>query len=120
MLDEAQYAADDGPCLHAYRTGEMVRVEHAEDFAARWPSFASTAADGRDRELAVDAAAGEVRHRGRAGNLYASQPMTFTDSRVHLAELFAEQAALAVTNAEVFFKSAELTQNLTAPSRTAR
>jgi AmiR/NasT family two-component response regulator len=31
---------------------------------------------------------------------------------VHLARLFAEQAALAVTNAEIYWKTYELTQNL--------
>jgi len=111
-LDEAQYAVGDGPCLHAYRIGEMVRVEHADDFAARWPSFSSTAA----AVGIVGSLSMPLRVKSDivgALNLYASQPMTFTDSRVHLAELFAEQAALAVTNAEVFFKSAELTQNLT-------
>ncbi len=45
-------------------------------------------------------------------NFDASQPLAFTDERVRLASLFAEQAALAVTNAEMYFKTFELTQNL--------
>jgi GAF domain-containing protein len=111
-LDEAQYEADDGPCLHAYRTGEMVRVESAEDYRARWPKFVSMAAEvGVVSSLSIP-----LRLKSDivgALNLYGSQPMTFTNPHVHLAELFAEQAALAVTNAEVYFQTFELTQNLT-------
>ncbi len=46
-------------------------------------------------------------------NLYASHPLTFSDGTVHLARLFAEQAALAVTNADVYWRTYALTENLT-------
>ncbi len=36
-LDEAQYEADDGPCLTAYRTSEMVAVASIADEGDRWP-----------------------------------------------------------------------------------
>jgi GAF domain-containing protein len=41
-IDADQYAAGEGPCLEAARTGQVVRVgvEGAED---RWPQFARTA-----------------------------------------------------------------------------
>ncbi|MCU1466700.1 MAG: hypothetical protein JWM72_2628 [Actinomycetia bacterium] len=111
-LDEAQYEAGNGPCLHAYRTGEMVRVGRIQDCAARWPKFVDTAADlGIVSSLSMP-----LRVKSDivgALNLYGSRPLTFTGPNVHLAELFAEQAALAVTNAEVYFNTYELTQNLT-------
>jgi ANTAR domain-containing protein/GAF domain-containing protein len=42
-LDHDQYAANDGPCLQAARTGNLVRVSVA-DAADRWPIFARDAA----------------------------------------------------------------------------
>jgi transcriptional regulator with GAF, ATPase, and Fis domain len=42
-VDSEQYDADDGPCLHAARTGTLVLVD-AADATARWPRFAAAAA----------------------------------------------------------------------------
>jgi GAF domain-containing protein len=47
-------------------------------------------------------------------NLYSSTALTFTDPSVHLATLFAQQAAIAVLNADIYWKSYALTQNLNA------
>jgi hypothetical protein len=41
-LDRQQYDTDEGPCLHAARTGEPVRVAIA-DAEERWPAFAGAA-----------------------------------------------------------------------------
>jgi GAF domain-containing protein len=41
-LDRDQYAAGDGPCLQAARTGELVRVSVTE-IADQWPTFARDA-----------------------------------------------------------------------------
>ena len=111
-LDEAQYEADDGPCLTAFRTGEVVRVEHIADVGTCWPKFVAAAAEaGIVSSLSLPLVLkNEV---VGALNLYASHELSFTDASVHLATLFAEQAALAVTNAEVYWKTYTLTQNLT-------
>jgi GAF domain-containing protein len=111
-LDQAQYETDDGPCLSAFRTGAVVRVPHIADNAARWPTFAAAAA----KQGIVSSLSLPLRLKTEvvgALNLYASHELPFTDASVHLAELFAEQAALAVTNAEVYWKTYSLTQNLT-------
>ena len=42
-VDSEQYDANDGPCLHAARTGTVVLVD-ATDAADRWPRFAAAAA----------------------------------------------------------------------------
>jgi GAF domain-containing protein len=111
-LDQAQYEADDGPCLTAFRTGEVVRVERIADAGARWPKFVAAAAEaGIVSSLSLPLVLkSEI---VGALNLYASQHLSFTDTSVHLARLFAEQAALAVTNAEIYWKTYTLTQNLT-------
>jgi GAF domain-containing protein len=111
-LDEAQYEADDGPCLRAFRTGELVHVAHMTEVAARWPKFVAAAAEaGIVSSLSLPLTL-KTEVVG-ALNLYASHELSFTDTSVHLARLFAEQAALAVTNAEVYWKTYTLTQNLT-------
>ncbi|MDQ1385287.1 MAG: hypothetical protein QOG65_2666 [Actinomycetota bacterium] len=111
-LDQAQYEADDGPCLTAFRTGEVVRVERIADAGARWPKFVAAAAEaGIVSSLSLPLML--KREVVGALNLYASQHLSFTDTSVHLAQLFAEQAALAVTNAEIYWKTYTLTQNLT-------
>ncbi|MDT5011274.1 MAG: hypothetical protein QOH57_2891 [Mycobacterium sp.] len=43
-VDSEQYDAGDGPCLHAARTGTIVRVD-SDDAEQRWPGFAAAAAD---------------------------------------------------------------------------
>ncbi|MDQ1380158.1 MAG: hypothetical protein QOJ71_877, partial [Actinomycetota bacterium] len=111
-LDQAQYEADDGPCLTAFRTGEVVRVERIADAGARWPKFVAAAAEAG----IVSSLSLPLLLRSEvvgALNLYASQHLSLTDTSVHLAQLFAEQAALAVTNAEIYWKTYTLTQNLT-------
>ena len=112
-LDEAQYAADDGPCLAAFRSGETLRLDHIADHADRWPKFTAVAAElGIVSSLSLP-----LRLKAEtvgALNLYASHALTFSDESVYLATLFAEQAALAVTNAEVYWNTHALTEHLTA------
>ena len=110
-LDRAQYAAGDGPCLHAYRTGETVRIGRMERDGAQWPAFAAAAADaGIVSSLSLPLNVND--ETVGALNLYASDEMSFAEPSVHLAMLFAEQAAVAVWNADVYWKTYALTQNL--------
>src|ERR1700733_2425646 len=41
-IDQDQYAAGDGPCLEAARTGHVVRTG-VEEASQRWPEFTSSA-----------------------------------------------------------------------------
>jgi AmiR/NasT family two-component response regulator len=47
-------------------------------------------------------------------NLYSAAIAPFTDESVELALTFAQQAAVAMANAEVYWRTYELTQNLEA------
>src|SRR5947208_16021008 len=90
-IDEAQYAADDGPCLHAYRKQEVTEVPSIPD-EDRWPAFAERAREhGVLSSLSIRLV---LPGDGRgAVNLYARRPASFTaEDRKH-AKLFAEQAA---------------------------
>src|SRR5829696_2107555 len=44
ILDKAQYDVDDGPCLTAARSREVIRIEDAAD-DERWPTFRGAALD---------------------------------------------------------------------------
>jgi GAF domain-containing protein len=111
LLDAAQYASDDGPCLTAYRTGEAIRLDSIATESERWPAFAAQAAKhGVQSSLSLPL---EVRER-RVGalNLYARTLAPFTDESVALAGAFARQAAIALANAEIYWRTHELTRNL--------
>lgn len=113
LLDEAQYGSHDGPCLTAFRTGEAVRIDAIESESTRWPEFATqAAAHGIQSSLSLPLAV-----RGTtvgALNLYSESLAPFTDDHLELARAFAQQAAVALANAEVFWRTHELTQNLEA------
>jgi GAF domain-containing protein len=111
-IDRAQYSADDGPCLVAYRTGEPQMLEQITDAQHRWPAFAAAAQDaGIVSSLSLPMT---VRHETvGALNLYSSNAQRMTEEQLHLARLFAEQAAVAVMNADIYWKTYALTQNLT-------
>ena len=112
-LDRAQYASDDGPCLTAFRKGETVRIYAIATESGRWPAFVAQAA-----ELGVQSSLSlPLTVRGEtvgALNLYSRSPAPFTDAHVELARVFAQQAAVAITNAEVDWRTYNLTQNLQA------
>ena len=102
-IDEIQYALDEGPCLQAYATQQMVLVEDLER-EERWPRFTPAALGNGLRGLV---AAPLSVHGAQLGalNIYALQSGVFDDSAVRTAELFAEQAAIVLANAEAFTRA---------------
>lgn len=113
QLDRAQYAADHGPCLTAYRSGEIVRVDAIAAEASRWPEYAAQAAEHEiQSSLSLP-----LTVRGQAVgalNLYSKSLAPFTEQSVELARTFAQQAAVALANAAIFWQTHALTQNLEA------
>ena len=66
-IDEVQYLLDDGPCLHAMRSGDQVSIDDTAD-RARWPRFEAAAhARGVQSCLALPLVAG-------AGSVATSPP----------------------------------------------
>ena len=45
LIGLMQLAADEGPCVDAYRSGRLVTVDDIAATHARWPTFATTAAE---------------------------------------------------------------------------
>jgi GAF domain-containing protein len=94
--DERQYELDDGPCLEAMRSGEVVAVDDMAE-EPRWGDYPRRAVEAGVRSsLSLPLVVGE---RGRGAlNLYSSRPQAFTDTDGRMARVWAGQAsgALAV------------------------
>jgi len=115
-IDEAQYRSGEGPCMYAFRNQQIYRIdETASD--TRWPEFAAAAlGHGIHATLSVPLAA-----RGAgigALNLYAESPRAFTDAHEKGVLVFAEQASIALANAQVYWDARELGENLSAAIKT--
>jgi hypothetical protein len=112
-LDEAQYAAGDGPCLHALRTGDVVEVtDTATD--ARWPRFSSLCAEngaGSVLSLPLGTAAGGV---VGALNIYSRAVAAFGDADREHGRRYAQLVSGAVAIAVRLAQRAELSDDLRA------
>jgi GAF domain-containing protein len=108
-IDEAQYQTGQGPCLEAFRQGLAFIIESTEK-ETRWEDFARTAADhGIVSTLSVPLVA---RSEGiGALNLY-SRTAVFNDADLVAVEAFANQAAVVLANAKVYWDARELGENL--------
>ena len=92
--DERQYELDDGPCLEALRSGEVVAVADMAD-ESRWGLYPEHALEaGVHSTLSFPLSLGE---RGRGAlNLYASRPHAFTDADGEAGRGWAGQASGAM------------------------
>jgi GAF domain-containing protein len=109
-IDEAQYRTGEGPCVHALRDQKFYRIDDtATD--ARWPDFARAAlAHGIHATLSVPLTA-----RGEALgalNLYAESPQAFSEVHEQRVSVFADQASIALANAQVYWDARQLSENL--------
>ena len=112
-LDSAQYRSQRGPCLEAYSVRRVVRGRIADgaDRAQRWPEFTAAAAKAGIRSvLGVPLVANH--HALGALNIYSRPAHGFDDADEETAVLFSEQAAVACANAEVYWRTHNLTEHL--------
>jgi GAF domain-containing protein len=111
-IDRAQYDSDAGPCLEAYRTGTPIRVQSMSD-DTRWPAFGQAALNhGIQSSLSLPLIV-----RGEtlgALNLYSRHVAGFDDADEELGGLFAAQAAVSVANAQLYWSTYDLTEQLRA------
>jgi GAF domain-containing protein len=109
-VDQAQYDADCGPCLDAFRAGSPRRLDRTED-DARWPEFGRAAADQGIRSTLSLPLLLDGDGIG-ALNLYSRREASFSDGDQAMAARFAEPAAALVTNALLFWEARDLADNL--------
>ena len=109
-IDHDQYQNREGPCLQALSTQEVVVVDDiASD--SRWPNFAEAAQrDGLGSVLSLPLSV-----RGQpigALNLYSKTASSFGDNSRPLGSLFAAQASVAISNAQVYASAVRLAEQL--------
>jgi GAF domain-containing protein len=109
-IDETQYETGKGPCLDAYRHGEVNRIDSTSE-DSRWPEFSKVAARAGVRStLSLPMRIGD--ERVGALNLYSSTPARFSEAHERLGAMFAEQAAVAIANTEMFLTAREMSSQL--------
>jgi GAF domain-containing protein len=110
-IDRAQYRTGEGPCVDAYRSGQMHRIESTLQ-PGRWQEFRDSAArHGVLSTLSLPLTAGHTTIG--AMNLYAEVEGAFAaDDDPSVAEIFASQAAFLLANAQAYWDARTLSENL--------
>jgi GAF domain-containing protein len=110
QADDVQYRTGDGPCLHAMRSGERVRIEDMTRHH-RWPRFSRQAVSlGIRSSLSLPLFADGV--PVGALNWYAREPGAFGLAETRRAEEFAGHASGALTLALRMASCADLNDQL--------
>lgn len=105
-LDQAQYDAGDGPCLHAFRSREVVVVDEIGD-DGRWPTYRDAAvAHGIHSSLSIPVWAADTPLG--ALNFYDSRPSHFGREQVAAGEVFGRHAAIVAA----YFERVDAADNL--------
>jgi GAF domain-containing protein len=95
-LDEWQYGQGHGPCLDASRAGDTLTVPDMRA-ETRWPDWAARALRAGSRSsLSIGLPARE--HVTGAFNVYATEPDAFDDTAITIARVFADYAAVALSD----------------------
>jgi GAF domain-containing protein len=97
-VDEAQYAAGQGPCLSSLYEHRTVRLSDL-DTDGRWPDFAARALKLGVRSMLAIQLYVEGDDLG-ALNLHSRRPDAFTDESEQVGLLFAAHAAVAMAGAQ--------------------
>ncbi len=110
QIDEVQYRLDDGPCLHAMRSGDQVTIDDTGD-RERWPGFEAAAQSRGIRSCLALPLVADGKPVG-ALNLYARGAAAFGPGQVRRAENLAENASGALSLMLRLASYSELTDQL--------
>lgn len=107
-IDVAQYTTGVGPCLDAFRRGEIFRIDNMKT-EKRWASFTAVAAKhGIVSTLSLPLKVNQ--DRVGALNLYSRSAHAFLEDDTPL--LFASHAAVVLANAQAYWAAHTLTAQL--------
>lgn len=110
-VDQAQYDADEGPCLEAYRSRSVVRVGDSAGIANRWPDYARAASEcGVGSSLSLPLTAADETYG--ALNLYATERFAFRDADIAAAREFGAAASIVLANASAYWDARDLATGL--------
>ena len=109
-VDSTQYETGLGPCLDAWRHQRVFRID-STDHDEHWRAFSEACLE-RGIQSTISFPLG-VRGNGiGALNLYSKEPAAFTDEDEKVGMLFAEQASVALANAQLYDSAYRMTQQL--------
>jgi GAF domain-containing protein len=113
-IDQAQYDAGSGPCLDAFRTGEIHSIVSTRR-DQRWPEFSAACVDhGIYSTLSLPLTVED--ETNGALNLYATVTDAYGPDETKTGSLFAAQAAIVLANASAYWgaraKAAQLEEAL--------
>jgi GAF domain-containing protein len=109
-IDQAQYDTGIGPCLDAFRHGEVFRIDDTVKDDTWGPFSEAAAANGIRSTLSLPLVAN---HEGvGALNFYSRVPNGFSDGDVEIGSQFAAQAAIVLANAQAYWDAHQLSQDL--------
>lgn len=109
-IDAEQYRTGEGPCLQAIADHDVFVIEdiHIEK---RWPEFVGRAKEkGLRSSLSIPLPMTSP-NRG-ALNMYSFEIGSFSSKTRQVAQLFADQAAVAISNAQIYSAALLLTEQL--------
>ncbi|HZX54482.1 MAG TPA: GAF and ANTAR domain-containing protein [Ilumatobacteraceae bacterium] len=111
-IDRAQYDTGRGPCVDAYRTGDVFVIESTLT-EQRWPEFCEVA---RHHGVLSTLSLPMMLTGGPIGamNLYAKTEQAFGAPDINTGQQFAMQAAFVLANAQAYWDSRVLSENLEA------
>jgi GAF domain-containing protein len=110
-IDQAQYDADDGPCLEAARKSVVVRIDWMPK-AQRWKNVAARAIDlGVLSSLSLPLVLPGPSTIG-AFNVYGALGGAFDEDDEQIGQAFAVQASVVVANAKAYWAAFESTRQL--------
>ena len=108
--DNLQYEMDEGPCLTAAATRELVRIDDLEA-DPRWPTWAAAAVRlGLGAAMSSPLVVGD-RSLG-AMKVYADEPRTFDAASEQRLALFSAQAAVLVANVRSYHQAKRLSDGM--------
>jgi GAF domain-containing protein len=111
-IDRAQYDTGEGPCLDAFRTGEIHRVTSTEADGP-WPAFrAACRAHGIMSTASFPMLIDDVRHG--ALNIYSTDTDAFGADEIRTGRSFAAQAGVVVAYARSYWNARQLSGHLEA------
>ena len=109
-IDAEQYKTGEGPCLQAIVDHEVFHIDDI-DIEERWPRFRDGAKEkGLRSSLSIPLPMASP-NRG-AMNIYSQETHSFNDKSRRIAQLFAEQTAVAISNAQIYISALRLTHQL--------
>jgi GAF domain-containing protein len=111
QADALQYEYDEGPCLTAWRTREVVRIDDTTT-DGRWPRWNEAAsALGVRSVLSAPLLMGE--ESTGAMKVYCERPLNYGPHDEHVMRLLAGQAAILLANSQSLQEARRLSRQLT-------